>query len=155
VTAVTSYQYVPGWIIPPPPTEKVGAETTVVGRVKAVKIALDTSHLVVATPPAPLHAAPATDAPAAYRLSTYGGPVVVAHHVTGLVTAVPEAYAPAVPPLQPVNEVAVVPVHVTVPDEPNEIVFVPALKRCVPATGTVAFGRVTLELKVVPGADGQ
>jgi hypothetical protein len=34
---------------------------------------------------------------------------------------------PAAPPVQPVKLVAVVPVHVTTPDEPTEIVFGPEL----------------------------
>src|SRR4051794_24337263 len=85
----------------------------------------------------------------------YGGPLVVAHHVTGLVTVVPERYVPVAPPLQPVNEVDVCPVHVTVPEEPNEMVFVPELNRPVPATGIVAFGNVTLPLSVVAGDEGQ
>ena len=119
----------PGTIVPPPLTENVGAPTTDGGRVYELKTELDMSHLVVVTPPAPVHAAPATDALAAYRFSRYGGPLVVAHHVTRLVTAVPDAYVPAVPPLQPVKDVAVLVAHVTVPDEPNEMVFVPELNR--------------------------
>jgi hypothetical protein len=85
----------------------------------------------------------------------YGGPLVVTHHVTGLVTAEPETYVPAVPPLQPVNDVEVFPVQVTVPEEPNEIVFVPELKRLVLTTPTVAVGRVTAALSVVVGDDVQ
>ena len=80
---------------------------------------------------------------------------MVAHQVTGLVTVAPEGYVPAVPPLQPVNDVPVVPVHATVPEEPNEIVFAPALNLPVAATGMVAFGRVTAALSVVVGEEEQ
>ena len=45
--------------------------------------------------------------------------------------------------------------HVTVPDEPNEMVFVPELNRFVLATAIVAFGKVTAELRVVFGPDEQ
>ena len=91
VTAVTSYQYVPGWILPPvAAVVNVGGETSVVGRVYELKTELEKSHPVHEVPPAPLHAAPATVEFAAYRLSVYGGPLVVAHHVTGLVTVPPE-----------------------------------------------------------------
>src|SRR5437016_2338331 len=44
-----------------------------------------------------------------------------------LATAVPVAYVPALPPVQPVKLVAVMPVHVTTPDDPTEIVFGPEL----------------------------
>jgi hypothetical protein len=79
----------------------------------------------------------------------------VEHHVTELVTTVPDGYVPFVPPLQPVNVVDVFPVQVTVPDEPNEIVFVPELNRLVLATERVALGNVVLALNVVAGDDGQ
>ena len=70
VTAVTSYQYVPGWILPPVvAVENVGTPTGVVGRVYELKTELETSKLVNELPPAPVHAAPATDEFAAYRLS--------------------------------------------------------------------------------------
>ena len=60
VTAVTSYQYVPGWIRPPVvAVVNVGAETRVVGRVYELKTALETSQLVNDAPPAPVHAASA------------------------------------------------------------------------------------------------
>src|SRR3954463_16358955 len=86
----------------------------------------------------------------------YGGPLVVVHHVTGLVTVVPEGYVPAAPPEQLVNDVAVgIPVHVTVPEAPNEIVFDPELNRAVLPTEIVALGRVTAALSVVVGEDGQ
>jgi hypothetical protein len=42
-----------------------------------------------------------------------------------LTTVVPVAYVPAAPPVQPVNVVGVMPVQVTGPDEPTEIVFEP------------------------------
>src|SRR3954469_16507955 len=42
-------------------------------------------------------------------------------------TVAPVAYVPALPPVQPVNVAAVMPVQVTAPDEPNEIVFRPGL----------------------------
>ena len=58
------------------------------------------------------------------------------------------------PPLQPVNDVAVVPVHVTVPDEPNEIVFAPELNLSVAATEIVALGKVTAALSVVARRGG-
>jgi len=156
VTAVTSYQYVPGWIRPPVvPVVNVGAETTALGRVYEVKIAFETSQLVVEAPPAPVHAAPATVESAAYRLSVYGGPVVVAHHVTGLVSVVPAGYVPAAPPLHPVNDVAVFAVQVTVPEDPSEIVFVPELNLSVAATEIDALGSVTSALSVVRGDEGQ
>jgi hypothetical protein len=72
-----------------------------------------------------------------------------------LVTVAPEGYVPGVPPLQPVNDVAVVPVHVTVPDEPNEIVFTPELNLSVAATEIVALGKVTEALSVVLGDEEQ
>jgi hypothetical protein len=118
-----------------------------------VKTKLETRRPVDGTPPAPSQAAPATEAFAAYRLSVYGA-LVVTHHVTGLVTDVPAGNVPA-PPLQPVNDAAVRVVHVTVPEEPNEIVFVPELNLPVAVTGTVELGSVTLPLSVVAGDDGQ
>jgi hypothetical protein len=147
---------VPGWNVPPPLTENVGAATTAVGRVYELKTELETSHFVDDVPPAPVHAPPATDALPAYRLSVYGGPLVVVHHVTGLVTVVPEGYVPAAPPEQPVNDVDVGgPVHVTVPEAPNEIVFDPELNRPVLPTVIVALGRVMAALSVVLGEDEQ
>src|SRR6476619_4400101 len=44
-----------------------------------------------------------------------------------LATVVPLAYVPAAPPVQPVKLVAVIPVQVTTPEGPTEIVFVPEL----------------------------
>ena len=133
----------------------VGAATTVVGRVYELNTELETSHSVRWTPPAPVHAAVGTDAFVAYRLSRYGGPLIVAHQVTGLVTVAPEGYVPAVPPLQPVNDVAVSPVHATVPDEPNEIVFAPELNLSVAVAEIVALGKVTAALSVVVGEEEQ
>jgi hypothetical protein len=52
-------------------------------------------------------------------------------------------YWPAWPPVQPVKLVDVVPVHVTTPDAPKEIVFAVALKPDVLATPIVAFGSVS------------
>jgi hypothetical protein len=75
--------------------------------------------------------------------------------VTGLVTVVPEVYVPAAPPEQPVNDVAVLPVHVTVPEDPNEIVFLAELNLSVAATAMIAFGNVTAALSVVVGEDEQ
>jgi hypothetical protein len=106
-------------------------------------------------PPAPVQAAVGTDAFVAYRLSRYGGPLVVAHQVTGLVTVAPEGYVPAVPPLQPVKDEPVIPVHATVPEDPNEIVFAPELNLSVAAAGIVAAGKVTAPLSVVVGAEEQ
>ena len=62
---------------------------------------------------------------------------------------------PARPPVQPVNDVEVVCVHVTVPDEPNEMVFVSKLKLAVLATLIVALGRVTLLLRDVVEEGGE
>src|SRR3954469_6881865 len=42
-------------------------------------------------------------------------------------TAAPVAYVPGEPPVQPVKLVDVIPVQVTTPEEPTEIVFEPAL----------------------------
>ena len=72
-----------------------------------------------------------------------------------LVTVAPEGYVPAVPPLQPVNDVAVFAVHITVPDEPNEIVFVPGLNLSVAAAGIAVAGNVTAALSVVVGEEEQ
>jgi hypothetical protein len=132
----------------------VGA-ATVVARVYEVKTELEKSHSALRAPPAPVQDARGTDAFVAYRLSRYGGPLVVAHQVTGLVTVAPEGYVPAVPPLQPVNEVPVFPVHATVPEEPNEIVFAPELNLSVAATEIVALGKVTAALSVVLGEEEQ
>src|SRR5262245_41963749 len=44
-----------------------------------------------------------------------------------LATEVPVAYAPATPPVQPVKLVEVIPVQVTTPDGPTEMVFAPGL----------------------------
>ena len=81
----------------------------------------------------------------------YGDEAPVVHHVTGLVTVVPDAYVPAVPPLQPVKLVEVVPVHETVPEDPNEMVLLPVLNFVVEATAIVLAGRVTSLLSVVDG----
>ena len=51
-------------------------------------------------------------------------------------------YWPARPPLQPVKLVAVVPVHVTTPDDAKTIAFGPALKFAVLATVIVVLGSV-------------
>jgi hypothetical protein len=133
----------------------VGAATSVVGRVYELKTELETSHSVRKAPPAPVQAVVGTDAFVAYRLNRYGGPLVVAHQVTGLVTVAPVGYVPAVPPVQPVNDVAVFPVHATVPDEPNEIVFAPELNLSVAAAGIVAAGKVTAAPSVVVGEEEQ
>jgi hypothetical protein len=66
-------------------------------------------------------------------------------------TFVPDGYVPVRPPLQPMNDVAVFPVHVTVPDEPKEIVCGDQVNVDVSTTGIVVLGRVTLLLKVVSG----
>src|SRR5580765_1494956 len=44
-----------------------------------------------------------------------------------LATVVPVGYVPPAPPVQTVKLVDVMPVHVTAPDEPTEIVFGPEL----------------------------
>src|SRR5262245_8823076 len=44
-----------------------------------------------------------------------------------LATVVPVAYVPAAPPVQPVKLVSVIPVQVTAPEGPTEIVFEPEL----------------------------
>jgi hypothetical protein len=129
--------------------------TPVGGRVYELKTELETSHSARCKPPAPEQAAVGTDAFVAYRFSRYGGPLVVAHQVTGLVTVAPEGYVPAVPPLQPVNDVAVFPVQATVPEEPNEIVFATELNLSVEATAIVALGKVTAALSVVAGEEEQ
>jgi hypothetical protein len=54
-----------------------------------------------------------------------------------------------------VNDVAVFPVQVTVPDEPNEIVFVPELNLSVAVAAIVALGKVTAALSVVVGEEEQ
>ena len=133
----------------------VGAPNGVAGRVYELKTELETSHLVHGVPPAFVQDAPATDAFPTYRLRVYGCPLVVAHHVTGLVTVVPEGYVPEAPPLQPVNDVPVVPVHVTVPEAPNEIAFAVELNLSVAATEIVALGNVTALLSVVFGEKAQ
>jgi hypothetical protein len=120
-----------------------------------VNTELSKSHSVRRAPPAPVQAVVGTDAFVAYRFSRNGGPLVVAHQVTGLVTVAPAVYVPAVPPLQPVKDVPVVPVHVTVPEEPNEIVFAPELNLSVAAAGIVAAGNVTAALSVVVGEEEQ
>ena len=71
--------------------------------------------------------------------------------MTGLVTVVPDVYVPAVPPLQPVKLVDVVPLHETVPEAPKEIVLLPVLNFAVDATPIVLVGRVTALLSVVDG----
>jgi hypothetical protein len=60
-----------------------------------------------------------------------------------------------VPPVQLVNDVAVFPVQVTVPEEPNEIVFVPELNLSVAVAEIVALGKVTAALSVVVGEEEQ
>jgi hypothetical protein len=85
----------------------------------------------------------------------YGDEAPVVHHVTGLVTVVPDAYVPAVPPLQPVKLVEVVPVHETVPEDPNEMVLLPVLNFVVEATAIVPDGRVTELLNDVDGVVAQ
>jgi hypothetical protein len=64
---------------------------------------------------------------------------------------VPDGYVPVRPPLHPMNDVAVFPVHVTVPEGPKEIVFGDQVNVDVSITGTVVLGRVTLLLNVVSG----
>src|SRR5215218_3928474 len=66
-------------------------------------------------------------------------------------TFMPDGYVPARPPLQPLNDVAVFPVQVTVPDGPKEIVCGDQVNVDVSTTGIVLLGRVTLLLKVVSG----
>src|SRR5262245_2126666 len=152
----------PGCIRPPVVAIVYGGTfmaTPVGGRVYELNTKLETSHSVCWTPPASVQDGMGVGAFLAYRLSRYGGPAVVAHQVTNegtvLVTVAPEGYVPAAPPLQPVNDVSVVPVHATVPDEPNEIVFDPELNRPVAATAIVALGNVTAPLSVVLGEEGQ
>src|SRR5262245_30605976 len=66
-----------------------------------------------------------------------------------LAMVVPVAYVPATPPVQPVKVVAEIPVQVTAPEEPTEIVFEPALYPVVLATVIVAAGSVTGAVRVV------
>src|SRR3954452_4465554 len=65
-----------------------------------------------------------------------------ARELDALTTGVSCGYWPARPPLQPVKLVAVVPVHVTTPDEAKTIAFDPALKFAVLETSIVALGSV-------------
>ena len=51
----------------------------------------------------------------------------LAPDAVALATVVPVAYVPAAPPVQPVKVVDVIPVQVTAPEEPTEIVFEPGL----------------------------
>ena len=84
-------------------------------------------------------------------MSVKGADAPVTHHVRGLITVVPDAYVPAVPPLQPVKLVEVLPLQVTVPDEPKEIVLLPVLNFEAEATEIVAAGKVTALDRVVEG----
>ena len=88
-------------------------------------------------------------------MSVNGADAPVTHHVTGLITFVNVAYVPAVPPLQPVKLVEVLPVQVTVPEEPKEIVLFPVLNLEAEATEIVAAGKVTALDRVVEGTVGQ
>ncbi len=51
----------------------------------------------------------------------------LAPDAVALATVVPVAYVPAAPPVQPVKLVTVIPVQVTAPEEPIEMVFGPEL----------------------------